>query len=91
MLGRVGLAALLDGVVSSAVVGARKPDPAIFGPALTIAGCPPEQALHIGDSDEDVAAARGAGIDVLRIDRAAGGVGEIASLAEISKHLAPRP
>ena len=90
VLERAGLASLLDGVISSAVAGARKPDPAIFEPALALAGCPAAQALHIGDSDEDVDAGRAAGIDVLRIDRDGGDAGEIASLAEISKHLAPR-
>ena len=38
-----GSAALLDGVVTSAAVGARKPDPAIFAPALELAGCEPER------------------------------------------------
>ena len=42
-------------------------------------------ALHVGDSDDDVAGARAAGIDVLRIDRAGGG--DIASLGEIEEHL----
>ncbi len=43
------------------------------------------EALHVGDSDDDVDGARAAGIDVLRIDRAGGG--DIASLAEIEEHL----
>lgn len=82
-----GLAAHLDGVVTSATAGARKPDPAIFLPALELAGCGPAQALHVGDSPDDVVAAREAGIEVLRIDRSGGG--DIASLAEIGNHLGP--
>jgi HAD superfamily hydrolase (TIGR01549 family) len=82
----LGLGALLDGVVTSAGAGARKPDPAIFVPALEIAGCAPREALHVGDSDDDLAAARAAGIEALLIDR--GGGGDIASLAEIGEHLA---
>ena len=85
VLARLGLGAELDGIVSSATAGARKPDPEIFAPALAIAGCEASGALHVGDSDDDVTAARGAGIDVLRLDRDGGG--DISSLAEISEHL----
>ena len=85
VLDRTGLGPLLDGVVTSATAGARKPDPAIFAQALEIAGCEPGDALHVGDSPADVEAARAAGIDVLLIDR--GGGGDIAALGEIVEHL----
>lgn len=85
VLERVGLADEFDAVVASALVGARKPDPAIFAAALEAAGCEPAEALHVGDSDDDVDGARAAGIEVLRIDRSGGG--DIASLAEIVEHL----
>jgi putative hydrolase of the HAD superfamily len=81
VLERIGLAAALDGVVTSAAAGARKPDPAIFAAALAIAGCTAAEALHVGDSDEDVDGARAAGIDVVRIDREGGA--DVCSLAEI--------
>lgn len=87
VLDRCGLTALLDGAISSAEAGARKPDPAIFDPALELAGCEPSQALHIGDTpDEDGAAARAAGIRVLLVDRD-GASGDISSLTEIVEHL----
>jgi putative hydrolase of the HAD superfamily len=86
VLARLGIAADLDGVVTSASSGARKPDPAIFRAALDLAGCEAAEALHVGDSDDDVEGARAAGIEVLRIDRSGGG--DIASLDEISEHLA---
>ncbi|MGH2923894.1 MAG: HAD family hydrolase, partial [Solirubrobacterales bacterium] len=70
VLERCGLAGLLDGAVSSAVAGARKPDPAIFEPALALAGCDRDEALHVGDTpEEDVAGARAAGIRALLLDR----------------------
>jgi putative hydrolase of the HAD superfamily len=87
VLQRCGLGALLDGAVSSAGAGARKPDPAIFAPALELAGCRPDQALHVGDTpEEDVAGARAAGIRSLLIDRE-GRNGDISSLKEIGEHL----
>jgi len=72
VLDRAGLVSLLDGVVASAVAGARKPDHALFTAALTLAGCSAEEALHVGDSVEnDVDGARAAGIRAVLLDRAA--------------------
>ena len=51
-LARTGLTPLLDGAVSSAEVGAPKPDPEIFTRALALAGARPEEALHVGDDVE---------------------------------------
>lgn len=87
VLERCGLAPLLDGAISSAEAGSRKPDPGIFGPALELAGCGPGEALHVGDTpEEDGDGARAAGIRVLLIDRGTDG-GQISSLAEIEEHL----
>jgi putative hydrolase of the HAD superfamily len=87
VLERCGLGELLDGAVSSAAAGARKPDPAIFEPALELAGCVPEEAVHVGDTPgEDVEGARAAGITPLLIDRSGNG-GDISSLREIGDHL----
>jgi putative hydrolase of the HAD superfamily len=87
VLDRCGLGGLLDGVVTSAGAGARKPDPAIFKRALELAGCTPDEAVHVGDTpEEDVAGARAAGITPLLIDRSEKG-GDISSLAEIDQHL----
>ncbi len=82
VLERVRLAGLLDGIVTSAGVGARKPDAEIFNAALEVAGCEAGEALHVGDSnEEDVAGARGAGIRAVLIDRSGGA--DISSLAEL--------
>jgi putative hydrolase of the HAD superfamily len=86
VLERCGLRDGLDGVVVSAVVGARKPDPAIFAAALDVAGCDPGEALAVGDTRaEDLEGARAAGIRALLIDRDGGG--DIRSLAAIRHHL----
>ena len=70
-LGPPGLLGLVDAVVSSAEVGAAKPDPAPFARGLELAGVRPEDALHVGDSlDNDVAGARAAGVRPVLLDRA---------------------
>ncbi len=70
VLSRCGLAPLLDGVVTSAGAGSRKPEPRIFRVALELAGCEPAEALHVGDTpEEDLAGARAAGVRALLIDR----------------------
>jgi putative hydrolase of the HAD superfamily len=70
VLARAGLGPLLDGVVSSAAAGARKPDPRLFRAALQLAGCAPDEAVHAGDSlANDVAGARGAGLRAVLVDR----------------------
>jgi HAD superfamily hydrolase (TIGR01549 family) len=91
----------LDGVVTSAGAGARKPDPEIFAAALELAGCEPGEALHVGDTpEEDLDGALAAGIPALLIDRQgtrrlnSGAArlrlaGQLASLAEIDQHLRP--
>jgi putative hydrolase of the HAD superfamily len=67
-----GIASCVDGAIASAELGVAKPDPAIFAHALTMAGVPGAEAVHVGDSPvEDVAGARAAGIEpvLLRRDR----------------------
>jgi putative hydrolase of the HAD superfamily len=87
VLDRVGLGAAVDGVVTSAGAGARKPDPAIFAPALELAGCGAEEALHVGDTaEEDVAAANAAGIRVVLLDREGGGDND--TLGDVRRHVA---
>jgi putative hydrolase of the HAD superfamily len=90
VLARTGLAALVDGAITSAELGAAKPAPAIFARALELAGgVAPDRALHAGDSVEaDVAGARAAGIEAVLVVRdgapAPAGVRTIRSLAELA-------
>jgi putative hydrolase of the HAD superfamily len=70
VLRNVGLAGLVDGVVTSAEVGHTKPAPQIFTAALTLAGCAPERAVHVGDSlDQDVHGALAVGIHAVLLCR----------------------
>ena len=96
VLGQLRLAPLLDGIVTSAEVGARKPSAEIFNHALGVAGVRAGDAVHVGDSvDEDVAGARAAGIVPILIRRdgrpGPSGVRTIASLLELEPGAEPRP
>jgi putative hydrolase of the HAD superfamily len=72
VLNELGLGGLLDAVVTSAKVGAAKPDPAIFDAALQEVQCRAENALFVGDSLEtDIAGARRAGLRAVLVDRGA--------------------
>jgi putative hydrolase of the HAD superfamily len=61
-LERVGLARYFDAVVTSAEVGAEKPDPAVFRTALERLGVRAERALHVGDGTGDRDGALAAGL-----------------------------
>jgi nicotinate-nucleotide--dimethylbenzimidazole phosphoribosyltransferase len=61
-----GLDDLLEVIVTSVDVGASKPDPRGIEAALAALGALPEEALFVGDSDVDEAAARAAGVRFAR-------------------------
>jgi len=59
----LGLSGLLDGVITSAAVGAAKPAPEVFHAALELLEVSPQEALHVGDDPRlDVLGARAAGV-----------------------------
>jgi putative hydrolase of the HAD superfamily len=92
VLERVGLAPYLDGVVTSAQAGARKPARAVFERALALAGVGAARAIHVGDSlEEDVAGARACGIEPVFLSRdgrpAPPGVRVIGGLDELGRVL----
>ena len=87
VLDRCGVGEALDGVVTSAGSGSRKPDPVIFSQALELAGCAADEAVHVGDTlEEDVAGAEAAGIRALLLDREGGG--DIDSLGAVAGAIA---
>jgi len=66
----LGLAPLLDTIVSSADVGLHKPDPRIFELACSRLGVTPAESAHIGDHQyADVLGARSVGMLPVLIDR----------------------
>lgn len=83
-----GIRDRFDVVVDSALVGVEKPDPAIFGHALTALGVTAAEAIYVGDIFEvDVVGARAAGLDVVLVDpdgrNAARGVPTFGSVADV--------
>jgi putative hydrolase of the HAD superfamily len=85
VLRSLGLSAMLNGILTSAEAGFRKPSPRIFERALQLAGIGAAEAIHVGDSvEEDVAGARAAGIEAVLLRRGGGagpeGVRTIATL-----------
>jgi putative hydrolase of the HAD superfamily len=93
VLARAGIAPLLDGVVSSAMVGVTKPAPEVFRAALEIAGAPPERALHVGDSlQNDIEGAGALGMRAVLVAREGVGPGAdavpvISALTELPRLL----
>jgi putative hydrolase of the HAD superfamily len=86
-LGPTGLIELADAVVTSADVGAAKPDGAVFRRALELASAEAADAVHVGDSlDKDVEGARAVGIRAILVQRdgaSPAGVEAIGSLSEL--------
>jgi putative hydrolase of the HAD superfamily len=83
-----GVLELVDGVVTSAEVGAAKPSPRVFERALAVARVEPGEALHAGDNlDNDVEGAAAAGVRAVLVQRdgtAPSGVDAIGSLSELA-------
>jgi putative hydrolase of the HAD superfamily len=68
-LDTLGLARYFDDVVVSVLVGVSKPAPAIYALALQRLGVVASEALFVDDLEENVRAARDAGLAALLIDR----------------------
>jgi putative hydrolase of the HAD superfamily len=68
---RLGLGAMVDGVLDSDDVKVEKPDPRIFRLALERNGATPETTIHVGDLYHvDVVGARSAGLRAVLMDEA---------------------
>jgi phosphoglycolate phosphatase len=65
LLDALGLGQFFAAVVGGDSLPARKPDPAHLVGALAQMGARPAEAVMVGDSANDVAAARGAGVPVV--------------------------
>lgn len=68
VLRATGLDGFFDYVAASALVGVAKPDPRIFELVLGELEVEPDQAIHIGDSEDDVNGATAAGVEAVLFD-----------------------
>lgn len=67
---RAGISGGIDDVITSAGVGAAKPDPAVFRAALRAGAVAPAEAVHVGDRRvEDVEGAHAAGVRAILLAR----------------------
>ncbi|WP_018111358.1 HAD-IA family hydrolase [Thermus igniterrae] len=64
----VGLRPYFAHLAVSALSGVAKPDPQLFREALEALGVPPEEAVHVGDSEADLRGAEAAGVRPLLFD-----------------------
>ena len=91
LLAGLGLAPYFHALAVSAIVGADKPDAALFVHALAELRVPAARALHVGDRrDNDVLGARAAGLQAWLIDRSRGQVGApdvVTSLIEVADRI----
>jgi putative hydrolase of the HAD superfamily len=90
----LGLAPYFDHVAIAGELGVAKPDPVMFHTVCLGLGCPPAQAVHVGDKlDTDAIGARDAGLGAVWLDRdaigerAPEGVHTVAGLAELPELL----
>jgi FMN phosphatase YigB (HAD superfamily) len=64
----LGIAHLIDAVVTSHEVGFRKPHPAMFQAGLAAASCSPAECVMVGDSElKDIEPARRLGMRAIRV------------------------
>ncbi|MFG1925082.1 HAD family hydrolase [Cryptosporangium sp. NPDC048952] len=91
----LGLAHLLDVVVSADELGAAKPDPRAFHEACRRLGSEPEETVYVGDDHVvDVLGAQAAGLRAVHIVRTPGATatdGQILTLHDLPAYLDQRP
>lgn len=69
-IGKIGLGHFFERTINARLVGALKPDPAIFHKVIEGTDLRPHEVVYVGDDPElDVEGARGAGMHAIWIDR----------------------
>ncbi len=95
ILAGLGLKAHFEAVFASAVVGISKPSPQLYRHACARLDLAPERVLHLGDRDDnDVTAARAAGLSAWKIDRSNPrdhGADVVTSFRDLAGRLIPDP
>lgn len=69
-IGKIGLGRFFERTINARLVGALKPDPAIFHKVIEGTDLRPEEVAYVGDDPAlDIEGARGAGMHAIWIDR----------------------
>ena len=88
ILDSLEISPLLDAIVLSGEVGVSKPDPEIYRIALSQLGVNANEAVHVGDSQEnDLQAAQQVGIRTILIDPRGQTPGSVQELKEVVRLL----
>ncbi|MCP4761177.1 MAG: HAD family hydrolase [archaeon] len=69
LIKKLNIQKYFDVITISSELGIKKPDPAIFSPAIKITGFKPEEIIYVGDSEVDIIGAKSAGITPIFIRR----------------------
>ncbi len=77
-LSKYDMSDLFDTITVSGEIGVKKPDPEIFNPALAETGMDPSEVVYVGDTEEDIAAARAANMKPIFIQRQDAGTDQTA-------------
>ncbi len=94
-LGALGVRGLVDHVLTSAEIGAQKPDPYAFAQAVSRLSLEPRDVVHVGDDPHrDAHGAHSFGLTAVLIDREGGASTgpwtTISSLRELEPLMVPR-
>jgi HAD superfamily hydrolase (TIGR01509 family) len=86
LLGRAGVADLIDDCTSSSDVDESKPAPDVVEAAAKQAGTPPERCIMIGDTPYDVEAATRAGVRIIGVRTGGWSAEELAGSIAVYDH-----
>ncbi|RDI95560.1 HAD family hydrolase [Meiothermus sp. QL-1] len=90
VLRATGLAEFFDYIGVSALEGVAKPDPRFFAIVLEALGVRPAEAVHVGDSKDDIQGARAAGVHPLLFDPYRRNPHAMGELAQVVAYVARR-
>jgi HAD superfamily hydrolase (TIGR01509 family) len=90
VLRATGLSNFFDYVGVSALEGVAKPDPRFFQIVLGHLGVEPQQAIHVGDSEDDIAGATAAGVRPILFDPYQQNPNAVSDLARVIEYATGR-
>jgi HAD superfamily hydrolase (TIGR01549 family) len=90
VLRATGLSNFFDYVGVSALEGVAKPDPRFFQIVLGHLGVEPQQAIHVGDSEDDIAGATAAGVRPILFDPYRQNPNAVSDLARVIEYATGR-